>query len=146
MENATKALLIAGTVLVAIILISIAVYLYTLFSNQSKQYTEIMSSTELQKFNSNFDVYVGRNDITAQEIVSVVNLAKEYDYQIEIYLSTTKLSFNKENSRDELKSQEEFIKAKQDKLFSCTLNVTEENPNPEYDENGKMIKLKFTEN
>lgn len=140
MENATKALLIAATVLIAIIMVSIAVHLYSMHSSQAEEYSATISAVELEKFNSKFDVYVGRNDIKAQEIVSVVNLAKEYDYQIKIYVSGTILKF------DTSYTQEDFIKAKQNKLFSCTLNTSEENPNPTYDGNGKIMKLRFTEN
>lgn len=133
MENATKALLIAGTVLVAIVMISIGVYLYSLYSNQSKEYSEIISTTELQKFNSKFSVYIGRDNIKAQEIVSIVNLAKEYNNEVQIYLETTKLQFTATST------QEDFIKANQNKLFSCLGN----NTNPTYDGTGKIIKLIF---
>ena len=87
MENATNALLIAGGILITIIVISLGVGLYTMFSNQAKEYSQIMDNTEIQKFNSSFDVYVGREDITAQEIVSVINLAKEYDGRIKIIVT-----------------------------------------------------------
>lgn len=140
MENATKALLIAGTVLIAIIMVATAVYLYSLFSNQTKEYDATISAVELEKFNSKFDVYIGRDDIKAQEIVSVVNLAKEYDYQIQIYLGGSKLEFSSSYT------QETFIKENQDELFSCTLNTSNSNPNPAYDANGKITKLRFTEN
>lgn len=132
MENATKALLIAGTVLIAIVMVGIAVYLYSLYSEQSDQYTETISAIELQKFNSKFDVYLGRENITAQEIVSVVNLAKEYDYQIQIYLESTKLQFT-------TSTPEDFIKANQSNLFSCKWSTS----NPTYDSDGQIIKLTF---
>ena len=132
MENATKALLIAGAVLIAIIMVSIAVYLYSLYSNQADQYSDIISAVELQKFNSKFDLYLGRENITPQEIVSVVNLAKEYNNQVQIYIGTTKLEFTSS-------TPEEFIKINQNNLFSCIGSSS----NPIYDLNGKIIKLTF---
>ena len=54
MENATKALLIAGGVLIAIIMLSVGVALYSIYSNQAKEYDQIVSDTEIQKFNSKF--------------------------------------------------------------------------------------------
>lgn len=144
MENATKALLIAGGILIAIIIISIAVYLYSMYSNQSEEYSATISAIELEKFNSKFDVYVDRTDISAQELVSVVNLAKEYDYQIKIYLKTSSgtrlLQFSEEDT------PEKFIKDNQDTTFSCKLNITEASANPKYDTNGKITKLTFTDN
>lgn len=142
MENATKALLIAGGVLIAIVIISIAVFLFISFSDRTKEYNEIISATELQKFNSKFEVHVGRTDITAQEVVSMANLAKKYDGQVQIYLgntpfpSTSPEEFLKDNLEDE----------NDDKLFSCILNTSVTNPNPEYDKNGKIIKVKFKKN
>lgn len=140
MENATKALLIAATVLIAIVMVSIAVYLYSMYSSQAEEYNATITAVEVEKFNSKFDVYVGRDDINAQEIVSVVNLAKEYDYQIKIYLAGTELEF------DSSYTQEDFIKEKQEEFFSCTLTTSITNPNPEYDSLGKITKLRFTEN
>ena len=133
MENATKALLIAGTVLIAIIMISIAVYLYSMYSNQSKEYNTLISSIEIEKFNSKFEVFVGRNDITPQEIVSAVNLSREYNNQIKIFLGSLEISYT---------SAEEFMKNNINDSFSCTWSVT----NPEYDENGKITKITFTKN
>ena len=46
MENASKALLIAGGVLITVIILTILVSLYMLFSKQSKQYADIMNQTE----------------------------------------------------------------------------------------------------
>ena len=140
MENASKALLIAATVLIAIIMVSIAVYLFSIYSNQAEEYKARISTVEIEKFNSNFHVYVGREDIKAHEIVSIVNLAKEYNYQIKIWVSGAILDFN------ESYTQEDFIQDKQNQLFSCTLNTSEANPNPTYDENGKITRLRFIEN
>ena len=86
MENASKALLIAGEVLIAIIILTIGITLYSMYSDQAKEYNQIMTTTEIQKFNSKFDVYAGRTDITAQEVVSVVNLAKEYGDAVKIII------------------------------------------------------------
>ena len=132
MENATKALLIAGGVLIAVIMVSIAVYLNSLYSDQADQYSETISAVELQKFNSKFDVFIGRDNITAQEIVSVVNLAKQYNDQVEIYINTVRLQFTSSTPED-------FIKMYQNDMFSCTFTTS----NPTYDANGKIIKLTF---
>ncbi len=127
MENASKALLIAGVALIAILILSIAIYLFTLYSNQAKEYNDIISGTELQKFNSKFDVYIGRDDITAQEIASVFNLAKEYQGSVEIQINKT------------FSGTEEFVKEFFNSTFSCTDSV--------YDNNtGKIVKLVFKEN
>lgn len=136
MENATKALLIAGAVLIAIIMVSIAIYLYSLYSNQAEEYSQIISATELQKFNSKFEAYIGRENITPQEIVSVVNLAEQYNNQVEIYIGLTRLQFT------QAYTQEMFIQENIDKLFSCNRSAS----NPSYDEDVRIEKIIFIKN
>lgn len=136
MENATRALLIAGGVLIAILILSVGVYLYVLYSNQTQQYNEVISLTELQKFNRKFEVYIGRKDIRAQEIVSIVNLAKENSGQVQIYLGINKIEFTATNR------PEDFIKDNEDEVFSCTFSEN----NPLYDTSGKVTKLTFMKN
>ena len=136
MENATNALLIAGGILITIIVISLGVGLYTMFSNQAKEYSQIMDNTEIQKFNSSFDVYVGREDITAQEIVSVINLAKEYDGRIKIIVNI--------GMEEKIKTSEDFLKNYSDKFFKCIAVSTGNKQNPKYDETGRIIELRFT--
>lgn len=84
MENASKALIMAGGVLVAIIVISIGVYLFANYSNLNSSYEENLSTAEVQKFNVNFTKFKDRNDISIQEIITLVNFAKHYKEQTEI--------------------------------------------------------------
>lgn len=133
MENATKALLIAGGVLIAIIILTIGVTLYSMYSNQSKEYSQIITTTEIQKFNSKFNVYVGRTDITAQEVASVVNLAKEYGDAVKIIIQ------NKSYSQEAYTTSEKFVIKFLYSQFSCI--------NPVYDnETGKITQITFKEN
>ncbi len=133
MENASKALLIAGEVLIAIIILTIGITLYSMYSDQAKEYNQIMTTTEIQKFNSKFDVYAGRTDITAQEVVSVVNLAKEYGDAVKIIIQ------NKSFSSETYTSSEKFVTKFLDSQFSCT--------SPVYNsETGKITQITFKEN
>lgn len=73
MENASKALLIAGSILLAIMILSIGIILYNNYSETSEQYEKRLSTIELNQYNSNFEVFAGRTDITAQDIVTLAN-------------------------------------------------------------------------
>ncbi len=103
MENATKALLMAGGVLIAILIISIAVFLFTTYGSLGQSYEQTLSKTEIQKFNGNFTKFEGREDISIQEIVTLTNFVRDYnietDEKIEIKLGGENLE--KETS-DEL--------------------------------------------
>lgn len=59
MENATKALLIAAAVLVAIIIISLGVYVVSLAQNQMKGAESGLNDVEIQSFNSTYKSYEG---------------------------------------------------------------------------------------
>jgi len=79
MENASKALLIAAEILIGILILSIAVYIVMTIRSVTDTYQDRMSEQEVTKFNSYFFKYDGRTDILAQEIVSVVQYAQEFN-------------------------------------------------------------------
>ncbi len=134
MENATKALLIAGGVLIAIIMLSVGVALYSIYSNQAKEYDQIVSDTEIQKFNSKFIIYIGRTDITPQEVASAVNLAREYNDQIIVNIK------NKSGDKMNFPNSESFISSNLNAEFTC------QNTGCTYDETGKIKEITFKEN
>jgi len=100
MENASKALIMAGGVLIGILILSLAVYLFIDFGGKASVIHDRITSNQLTQFNAQFNVYVGRKDVTIYQIISLVNLAKENneehqndgvfesDYKIEISLDS----------------------------------------------------------
>ena len=134
MENATKALLIAAGVLITIIVITIGVVLYQTFSSQTKGYSQTIETSEIQKFNSNYLIYIGRQNITAQEIVSTVNRAKEYNDIISIKVITR-------NGEININDSESFLSTYSDKTFECIYS----SGNPVYNANGKVKQIVFTQ-
>lgn len=88
MENATKALIIAGAVLIGIILLSIAVALWRNYANFSKENAQSTRTRQLEEFNVKFKKYEfnsqakkedEQNYITAQDVRTIANLAKDYN-------------------------------------------------------------------
>mgnify|MGYP004635169463 FL=1 len=57
MENISKALLIAAGVLIGILVLTIAVYLFINFGKTSREYAEKLDKIEIQKYNGNFDKF-----------------------------------------------------------------------------------------
>lgn len=88
MENASKALLIAGGVLIAIAALTVGIYLRAKLGNVSESYVDELDLIEIQKYNSYFESFIGRDDITAQEIITVINIAQEKQFGTEVYIST----------------------------------------------------------
>ena len=75
-ENASNALLIAGGVLIAIMIISLGVYIFQTSANFARNYEVEREQIELTSFNSQFEKYA-KEEATFHEIVTVANLAKE---------------------------------------------------------------------
>ena len=138
MENASKALLIAGGVLLAMMIITIGIVLYNSFSNTTSQYAQSMSATELTEFNTKFEVFRERTNITAQEIVSLVNMTKEnneyFNVNIEVIDSSNPddIDSNKNIKEDKIIP---FLQNNSKSEFSC-IQIG-------YDTNGQVNLITF---
>ncbi len=77
MENASKALLMAAGVLIGLLVISLAVYLFVSFGTTSADVHKQMEQQQIEQFNSQFTSYDGKEDITIYDVVTVANLATE---------------------------------------------------------------------
>lgn len=84
MENASKALLMAGSILIALLIIASAVYLIDKAKQPSDAYYKRISAQEVEKYNTeitkNFTIINGENYVTAQGIVTLQNLLKTSKY------------------------------------------------------------------
>ena len=85
MENASKALIIAGAVLIGILIISMGVLLATTLQKTARTHYTSMSTNEIQKFNSeitkNFIIENGETYITAQGIITLKNILNTETYK-----------------------------------------------------------------
>ena len=85
MENASKALIIAGAVLIGILIISMGVLLATTLQKTARTHYTSMSTNEIQKFNSeitkNFIIENGETHITAQGIITLKNILNTETYK-----------------------------------------------------------------
>jgi len=84
MENASKALLMAAGVLIALIILSIGVYLYSIFSNNAQEIASQLEEDRLNQFNSQFTSYIGKDDLTIYDIIDIANLAKANNEKYEL--------------------------------------------------------------
>lgn len=130
MENATKALLLAAGVLITIIVITLGVTLYSTFSNQTRGYSQVISNNQVQKFNSRFIVFLEREDITALEVVTAINLGKEYNVKILL-------------DKEVFTNSEDFLEKNGDNVYECKIITNAGNKNPIFDSEGKIKQLKF---
>ena len=75
MENASKALIIAGAILIAILLISVAVIIINSTGSMQDRVTDSSNTMEKQTFNSQFTVYEG-NAMSASQVRALLSLIK----------------------------------------------------------------------
>lgn len=62
MENASKALIIAGAILVSILIVSLGVFIFNTFGGAAKEHaTTRMNEQEIGAFNSKITPYLGQN-------------------------------------------------------------------------------------
>ena len=74
MENATKALLIAGGVLIGIIILAALIYAYTSFTRVAAENEQAKATEQLAEFNKPYTSYEGKI-LRGAEVISVVNRA-----------------------------------------------------------------------
>lgn len=78
MENATKALLMAAGILIAIIILSIAIAVYGNISSFYQTKQNNISQEQIAAFNSEYAVY-DRSDVTGFELVGLINKAIDFN-------------------------------------------------------------------
>lgn len=130
MENASKALLIAGGILIAILIVTVAVFLFANYSSIGESYDQTVQINEVQKFNENFTRYEGRENITIQEIVTLYNFVKDYELKTGVKVTINGISGLK------LDEPANAIRNNQTQLFKVT--------KIEYDNTGVVNKITFS--
>jgi len=108
MENASKALLMAAEVLIAILIASLFALFFSTMSEYTKSYEERKQTEELQAFNNQFEKYIG--GATAQDVVTVINLAKEYNEKMEYQAITVTVADTSYNQNSLIEDLHTFLK------------------------------------
>ncbi len=147
MENASKALIMAGGILIAILVMSLFVYLIVSFGATSDKIHDQNAQTQITEFNAQFTKYQGRTNITIYDVVSVANLAIDYNEnnntKIEVYLNNNPLTSNS-NVLKKLESQVQSLVGDVDETNIKLTNYKVKKDGIEYDENGKVKKITFS--
>ena len=77
MENASKALIIAGAILVSIMIVSLSVFIFTKIGGQAKEAAD-MDEQEIANFNSKLTPYIGPN-ISGSQVNALIQLVISID-------------------------------------------------------------------
>ena len=109
MEHASKALLIAGTILIAIMTVSLLMLSLNKVSDYQASSTKLAAATELAKFNEEFTQYI-RNDVKGVELIALLNKVEDYnnkgiEKQIGELDYTKKIEIQIKNFKDDFKNK-----------------------------------------
>lgn len=100
MENASKALIMAGGVLIGVLIMTIFVYIFTSIGSSSKEIQSRIDERVIADFNNNFFKYQGSKDCTIHDIVSIANFANKNNVDfartdnnyVKVYLGSNELT------------------------------------------------------
>lgn len=79
MENASKALIMAGGILIAILVIGALMLMFNQIGSYEKAQTSNVKDSQLAKFNMDFERYTDDNGITGADIISIINKVVDYN-------------------------------------------------------------------
>ena len=79
MENASKAIIIAGSVLIGVMILTMFVYVFRSAAKTNQSYDERQSEKQLEAYNAQFELY-NRYNNTITDLLTVINLA--YDTNV----------------------------------------------------------------
>lgn len=78
MDNASKALIMVGAILIAVMLISLGVFLFTYARDTAEKQTRVIDATEIAAFNEQFLSFCGtdKSPATAKSAISTAKANK----------------------------------------------------------------------
>ena len=131
MENASKALIIAGGVLIGIMILTIGVYLFQNAGKLSDSYNEKLARDQINGFNNKFLGYA--KSINSQEMVSLINLVKENNLrnygisekQVTLILDGVNIQNNSEEWKIQIMESDTAEEAGRYKCISIKYHTTE---------------------
>ena len=141
MENASKALIMAGGVLVALMIIMITVYLVQAAGGLSQTYYNKLEQDRINAYNDKF--YRFCKNINGQEMVTLINLMAEInekeERKISLYISGHEVS----NIKDISNNQNAIIEILNKTDISTTASPMYEFKSMEYYDDGYLKAIKF---
>lgn len=122
MENASKALIIAGSILIAIMIISLGIYIFKQYSSFAKENADL-SEQEISAFNSKITAYLGEG-ISGSQVNALLQYCLANNMSAQQSGETYKCITVKQND-DELvgKNSDKYKKVKTGKFYTVGRNI-----------------------
>ena len=116
MENASKALLISGGVLIAILILTLFSYLFIKMAGSSSNIYAALEKHEKDEFNQQFINYEGKKELKVQDVATLINLSKnskensKFKTDVKIMVGSTDVSSQESNDwlKDNVSSNKKY--------------------------------------
>lgn len=145
MENASKALLMAAEVLIAMMIVSLGVYVFYTYSQTSREIHDKKAEQQLVEFNAKYTKYVDQTTLTIYDVRTIANYAKKDNENL---VDSEKIEVMFEESNVVNKTETEWDAQIQSQVVAISNGNTELRKykciEPEYTENGRVKKIKIT--
>lgn len=145
MENASKALLMAAEVLIAMMIVSLGVYVFYTYSQTSREIHDKKAEQQLVEFNAKYTKYVDQTTLTIYDVRTIANYAKKDNENL---VDSEKIEVMFEGSNVVNKTENEWDAQIQSQVVAISNGNTELRKykciEPEYTENGRVKKIKIT--
>ncbi len=134
MENATRALVMAGGILIALLIIGALMLTFNNLSSYQKSNNDSKKTSQIAEFNNQFEPY-NKKDLTLMELKSIYNKIQSNNAKYPEYAITHNINNVYSLIDDEFKEIKE--EDKQNRVFECT-KIEYEN------EGGRISNMEFT--
>lgn len=129
MENSSKALLMAASVLIGVLLMTLMAYVFYFSSDYSSKIKDNIAAKDIYQTNVKFEIYNERDDLTVHDVQTIINLVEDYNKEIE--------AVNKINLNVKSISLESELAEDRDTTYKCRIL---------YNNNKKISVINITKN
>ena len=146
MENASKALIMAAGILIGVLIISLAAYLFADFGSTSAKINQQVEQQRIIQFNSQFTSYLNK-ELTIYDVITILGYAQENnqyyeesnDEKIEVKLELFNITtYSGEQKKSLIENEQTKIEDGKLPIYLLTENNIEYNSNT-----GKVNKITF---
>lgn len=124
MENASKALIIAGGVLIVILVLTLFAYINTKMGSGTHNLYSRLEDHDITEFNQKFLNYDGNKNLKIQDVVTLINTANNANINNNIGAHVDVLVDNASYLDKTIDDLNTLLKDKADETYTCNVRVT----------------------
>lgn len=147
MENSTKLLLMASGILITVLIASLGIYNARKLEGATNFYETRIQQLNVRRYNSNFENYSGRDNVTSQEIITLIGIAQKNGNYTRIIVNGIDMTEYQEQQKNDFmnKNTYRYNYVEKDGEKKKTIQNTYSCPEDAitYDSNGYITEIRF---